>query len=412
MIEHGDRARRRSYEPVSGFARKLAGGIKAAPKPMEVMAEGVVAEETAEIPSEKIAMRGGHGNYNQAPLSGGEIDDNALYSKFLNYTGNIESRIRDACKPSSWERHIIQVRDHNGRYVFDALLTVERNGMPVAMLKTYTDGRAVFIPGFYGDQNTQGDYTLRVVSVNGVRIQRRFDVDDFGVWWNITLPHDYYVPDRVGLDIMFVIDTTGSMADEINQLKKTIHEIAARLSDLPRHPDIRFGMVIYRDRGDAYLTRVYDFVDSVDDFSLKLSTVTASGGGDMPEDLNAALEDAIERASWRINEPCVRVIVLVADAPPHMDYGEQYDYRIAALRSQELGIKIFPIASSGLDDRGEYIFRQLALLTMGRFVFITYGGSTPHHVSPSDYTVQTLHELIIRLISREFEVLGGGQMNK
>ena len=118
--------------------------------------------------------------------------------------------------------------------------------------------------------------------------------------------------------------------------------------------------------------------------------------------------------SWR-GDDAVKLIFLIADAPPHLDYqgGPDYaaDVRVAAAR----GIKIMPIASSGLDDQGEYIFRQLAQITMGRFTFLTYGAdgaspgdSTTHHVS--DYAVLALDDLVVRLISDELKGLApGGQ---
>ena len=75
-------------------------------------------------------------------------------------------------------------------------------------------------------------------------------------------------------------------------------------------------------------------------------------------------------------------------------------------RAQSEGIKIFAVASSGLDSQGEYIFRQLAQQTMGKFVFILYETgpqgelTTPHEVG-DDYSVQRLDQLIVRLITEE-----------
>jgi hypothetical protein len=101
----------------------------------------------------------------------------------------------------------------------------------------------------------------------------------------------------------------------------------------------------------------------------------------------------------------VQLIFLVADAPPHLDYAQDYDYADDMVKAAELGIKVFPIASSGLDDQGEYIFRQIALFTQGKFIFLTYGpggqpgDSTTHQVD--DYTVQKLDDLVVRLVEEE-----------
>jgi hypothetical protein len=142
----------------------------------------------------------------------------------------------------------------------------------------------------------------------------------------------------------------------------------------------------------------------VDDFSRELAEVEAEGGGDYPESLNEAFHRAIHGPEWRARNSA-QLIFLVADAPPHLDYAQDYDYADDMVKAAELGIKVFPIASSGLDDQGEYIFRQIALFTQGRFIFLTYGpggqpgDSTTHHVD--DYTVQKLDDLVVRLVEEE-----------
>jgi hypothetical protein len=100
----------------------------------------------------------------------------------------------------------------------------------------------------------------------------------------------------------------------------------------------------------------------------------------------------------------------VADAPPHLDYEQDYDYAAEMDNAARHGIKIYPIASSGLDDQGEYIFRQLAQYTMGRFIFLTYEGPTnggapgdvtTHHVEEDDYSVENLDALLVQLVEEE-----------
>ena len=101
----------------------------------------------------------------------------------------------------------------------------------------------------------------------------------------------------------------------------------------------------------------------------------ADGGNDYPESLNQALHEAVNDASWREN--AIRLTFLIADAPPHLDYPQDEDYAADMVRAREKGIKIFSVASSGLDDQGEYIFRQIAQQTMGNFLFILYRDRPP-----------------------------------
>jgi hypothetical protein len=103
-------------------------------------------------------------------------------------------------------------------------------------------------------------------------------------------------------------------------------------------------------------------------------------------------------------------VFLVADAPPQLVDPEGADYADEVRNAATAGIKIHPIASSGLDDQGEFVYRQLAQITTGRFVFLTYGadggpgGSTTHHVDK--YSVLSLDALVVQLV--EDELRAGG----
>jgi uncharacterized protein YegL len=212
------------------------------------------------------------------------------------------------------------------------------------------------------------------------------------------------------LDVLFLIDATGSMADEINELKGNIEAIAAQIEALPAQPDVRFGMVTYRDRGDAYVTQVTDFTPDVHVFAERLAQVQADGGGDYPEDLNEALSEAVHGVEWRVEET-VSLVFLVADAPPHLDYGQENHYAVTMREATTRGIKIYPIASSGLDEQGEYVFRQLAQFTGGRFIFLTYGPEGPGSIGTqtdlnvSDYTVSALDQLVVSIVEGELAYL-------
>ena len=136
--------------------------------------------------------------------------------------------------------------------------------------------------------------------------------------------------------------------------------------------------------------------------------IEAQGGGDYPESLNQALHEALTDTSWR--PLSVKLVFLLADAPPHLDYPQDEDYAREMARAQNTATKIFAVASSGLDAQGEYIFRQLAQQTMGKFVFILYesgaqGQLTTSHEVGDDYSVENLDRLIVRLIAEEMAPL-------
>jgi hypothetical protein len=222
--------------------------------------------------------------------------------------------------------------------------------------------------------------------------------------------------------LLFLLDSTGSMGDEIAQLQNNILAISAQVAALPSSVDTRYGLVTYRDRGDEYVTRLYDFVPDVAVFQANLNAVRADAGGDTPESLNEALYQAIQSMSWR-GDDTVKLVFLVADAPPHLDYPQDHDYAQEMIAAAERGIKIHPIASSGLTPDGEFIFRQIAQVTMGHFIFLTYQQGTagapgearsdlqvgepanPSQQQSGDYTVERLDELVLRLITDELAAL-------
>jgi hypothetical protein len=138
-----------------------------------------------------------------------------------------------------------------------------------------------------------------------------------------------------------------------------------------------------------------------------LNALQAGGGGDYPEAMNEALNDTVHNLSWRGNGT-TRLVFLLADAPPHLDDGgPQYDNDMLAALGK--GIKIFGVGASGLDKQGEFVQRQIAQYTGGRFVFLTYananqpasgpGRETVHDVK--NYSVDTLDRLIVRLVREE-----------
>lgn len=330
-------------------------------------------------------------------LTAGEVDDNAQWDDYLlflrDYNGAFVERV------DIGERHQIWVQDSQERPVVGQEVSITANGEPVATLRTHSDGRVYFFPRAYPIQTDE--YRIDVmdqfftIPANGSQRE-----------WFVTVDNDGGGETAVNLDILFLIDATGSMSDEINQLKENFRAISAQIDALPSQPDVRFGMVTYRDRGDAYLTNVTDFTPNVDDFAAALAQVYADGGGDYPEDLNQALSDAVHQPEWRVNNT-VSLIFLVADAPPHLDYGQQNHYAVEIFQAAQRGIKIYPIASSGLDSQGEYIFRQLAQVTGGRFIFLTYGAEGPGSTGTetkfevSDYTVSSLDTLVVKIVEEE-----------
>jgi hypothetical protein len=213
--------------------------------------------------------------------------------------------------------------------------------------------------------------------------------------------------DPVPLDVAFVLDSTGSMADEIARLKQTLDVIHFQLTHLVPAPDVRFGLVEYKDRGDDFITRAIPFTRDVEAFRASLASVRAYGGGDEPEDVQAGLEKALHGLEWRSEG--VKLAFLIGDAAPHLDYGETFTYVSAMHEAAQRGIKITAVGCSGLPIEGEVVWREIAQYTMAPYVFLSRGekgdsegsaSSVSHHVG-SNWVAENLEAIVIRFVKSE-----------
>lgn len=378
---------------------------------------GGVADERAEMAAKSVAPSAAPAPMQSAPaprhevVTAGMVDDNADFGEYLAYrqrNAGLPVRERDIA-----ERYLLEVTDAAGRPVHDAEVAVQRAGRaePVMWARTDTAGRVWLHPRAFLAPGVD-DSALGIAVRKGSAWSRATLVRGERAAVQVRLVQASVVQ-RPRLDLVFLIDATGSMGDEIAKLKASMQAMSQQISRLPGSPDICYGLVVYRDRGDAFLTRAHDFTDDLAAFQSVLARVQAGGGGDMPEALNEALHETVHRLSWR--SEAARLVVLVADAPPHLDYGgPQYDVDMQAALAK--GIKLFAVGASGLDPVGEYIYRQIAQYTAGRFVFLTYkdasdpgsgpGTQTPHDVR--GYSVQTLDRLIVKLVGDELARLPRG----
>jgi Mg-chelatase subunit ChlD len=340
------------------------------------------------------------------------VDDNADFGEYLAFRqrrAGLPVRERDVS-----ERYLLEVVDAAGRPVHDAEVAVQRAGQaePVAWARTDTGGRVWLHPRAFLAPSFANERALGVAVRKDGRQARATLLRGQASSVQVRLGGASVVQ-RPRLDLVFLVDATGSMGDEIAKLKSSMRAMSQQISQLPGQPDICYGLVAYRDRGDAFLTRTHDFTDDLGAFQQMLARVQAGGGGDTPEALNEALHEVVHHLSWRTE--AARMVVLVADAPPHLDYGgPQYDIDMQAALAK--GIKLFAVGASGLDPVGEYVYRQIAQYTAGRFVFLTYkdasdpgsgpGSATSHDVR--NYSVQTLDRLVVRLVGEELARLARG----
>jgi Mg-chelatase subunit ChlD len=191
------------------------------------------------------------------------------------------------------------------------------------------------------------------------------------------------------VEVVFVLDTTGSMGGLIDAAKEKIWSIATTLAQADPAPQITMGLVAYRDRGDAYVTRIVDLSTDLDSMYATLMQFAADGGGDGPEDVNQALYDAIHQMSWSQDPNTYKVVFLVGDAPPHMDYqdGRKYPEIVAAAAAKGIVVNTIQCGSLG-DTVGPW--QHIAALGHGRYFTVDQAGSAVAIATPFDAEIATL----------------------
>lgn len=208
------------------------------------------------------------------------------------------------------------------------------------------------------------------------------------------------------VDIAFVVDATSSMKDEIKYLQSELMDVIENVESLGKH--VRWSSLFYRDHNEEYLTKISDFSENKEDILEFIRGQSADGGGDYPEEVSEALFQGVHNLNWN-NKADVKLMFLVLDAPPHDNPLSLKKYRHAVKDAAEMGIKIIPITASGINRYSEFLMKFSAILTNGTYVFITDDSGIGHgHLDPvvSDFDVETLNNLIIRLIQNYSAAVG------
>jgi hypothetical protein len=173
---------------------------------------------------------------------------------------------------------------------------------------------------------------------------------------------------RPKVEIVFVVDTTGSMS-LIEPMKQKIYGLCNLILSARPMPELRVGLVAFKDRDspgnkEEYVIKPFDLRENLDEVFAEFKTYTATGGGDTPEAVNDALNHALTKLSWTKDRRGIRMMFLIGDAAPHMDYIDDVKYQVTCKRAAELGIPIHAI-QSGTDKECEEHFGAIARLSGG-----------------------------------------------
>ena len=343
-------------------------------------------------------------------LTAGSFDDNLNFETFTGFVDEVLATA-DADQLPAMElgtRIIVRVLDSGANPLPDARVVITPTGTKDQQQQqrstlldqtTGSDGRLLFLTGFDGGGDETSFDVQVVYPADGdleSGVEQTFDLT--ATEWEVTLDGATGVlPSK--LDLAFVVDATGSMGDELEYLKTEVQGIAQGVSELFPAVAQRFALIVYRDVGDIYVTRTFDF-DTLEEFLADLEAQEASGGGDWPEAMHQALDEALG-LSWQTTATA-RVLFLIADAPPHAEHAQDAFDGVVALR--DAGVAIYPVAASGVDTELEFYLRSAAFLTLSEYLFLTDDSGVGNtHAEPHIpcYHVQRLDQLILRMIEAE-----------
>jgi hypothetical protein len=331
-----------------------------------------------------------------AQLTAGTWDDNVnfdFYTSYLNTTLSSQTPGLPIIDRSA--RMVILVTTAAGEPVAGAQVRVADAASHVFTSTTGAEGRVLFFPG--GSDIAKGS-TVSITASTGNDSAEQAAVAAVGT---TTLILGQTAHTNVNaLDLAFVIDATGSMGDELsyvrNELDSIVGGIAAQFPTLVQ----RFALIVYRDNGDEYVVRNFDFTTDLASFRLNLAAQSAGGGGDTPEAVDQALS-AAGKLSWQAGATA-RVAFWIADAPHHV--GRESAVVSALQTAISKAVHIYPVAASGIDDLGEFTMRTAAEVTGGRYLFLTDdSGIGNSHAEPHIpcYYVTTLESAIRRMVLTE-----------
>ncbi len=337
-------------------------------------------------------------------LTSGEVNDFSKWKLWEDIAESTLSQYNATWKMKPVQRYVAQLTTNKGMPIVDAeVQLIDDLGNFIWLAKTDNTGKAELWANMLITDYNNPPYHLvfkyegqTTTLKNAVAFPEKINIAKLDADCNKTN----------AVDILFMVDATGSMQDEIDYLQAELYDVIEKVKKDDSQLQLRMGSVFYRDHGDAYLTRVSELNENIDKTISFIKEQRADGGGDYPEAVDYALIESIAKMNWNKNA-LSRIAFLILDAPPHDN-----DASIVRVQSQvrlaaEKGIRLVPIACSGTDKSTEYLLRCMALATNGTYVFLTddsgIGGS---HIKPTtdEYKVEKLNDIFIRLIKQYTEL--------
>lgn len=334
-------------------------------------------------------------------LTAGEINDFSKWTLWNDKSQEELSQFKDEWKIFPFTRYSVMVQNQDEiPQVNVEVRLLDAQKQIIWITKTDNNGRAELWANMYTEEYSK-DEKFIIQLTNGAQVETIKNVKEFHEGINhVKLQRECIISNEV--DAVFMVDATGSMQDEIAYLKTELNDVITVVKEKNKDLDLNLGSVFYRDAKDEYLTRVSDLSSDISQTIDFIKEQTANGGGDTPEAVEVALDSTLNQLSWR-STARTKLLFMVLDAPPHLtpEVLEKLQKLIAVATKK--GIRLIPIAGSGIDKTTEYLMRSMALSTNGTYVFLTDDSKVGNpHIKPTTdkYDVEKLNDLLVRLFTQ------------
>lgn len=320
-------------------------------------------------------------------LTAGKTDDNVGYAAFIEAIKQLKC---DSRQFGIEHRIAVTVPGVNNAKV----ALVDQEGNVMATARTNVGGVAYLYYNLRGE-----DRVPYMVGVSKGEAFEEVTLEDGQTEVAVSLSAEEA---EISLDMMIMLDTTGSMGDELEYIKAELKDMINRISTAAKVTDIRLSVNFYRDHGDDYTVRYYEFTENIDTCIEYLAKEYANGGGDYPEAVDEALINGVTEHAWR--EDAVKVMFMVLDAPAHEEserQGVNNNLRNAVVSAASKGVRIVPVVASGANDDLECTMRKAAAVSGGKYIFLTnHSGIGLDHKDPVDVEsdIYPLNDLMVDVV--------------
>jgi hypothetical protein len=361
-----------------------------------VYADVMMVEEAAVADDAVMPMIAGasNGNVSAGKLTAGEVNDFTKWYFWPTVLDSTHKKFVSTWKMAPRHRYTVQVTNRNGYPLVNrAVSLLDARGNTLYQAVTDNTGKAELWAELVNGKGVKGeDLQIRVE-------QKTVAAKEWSEGLNaIVIDETCEAPESV--DVVFVFDATGSMGDELRYLQAEMKDVIARSQQAVPGVSVRTGAVVYRDKGDEYVTRLSRLTEDIATTQQFIDRQQASGGGDYEEAVPEALMAAINSAGWDENARA-RIAFLILDAPCHEDSATVALLHEQVLNAAAQGIRIVPVVCSGLGESGELLLRSIALATNGTSFFLTDDSGIGHtHLKPTtdSLKVEHLNDMLVRTI--------------